>query len=111
MKQVEDRFSRYTPANHPDSLSEALWSHFKDNRQNMTGFRSKMKVWMKLDKEICYVFPDSRTLAFGSTLSGFGSAKSDMDLCIFTNHVQDVGQNKKQREEVNFLHKVRNLIR
>ena len=28
-------------------------------------------------------FPGSRTLAFGSTLSGFGSDTSDMDLCVF----------------------------
>ena len=41
-------------------------------------------MWYELECVIGRHLPGCRTLAFGSTMSGFGSDASDMDICVFT---------------------------
>eukprot|EP00095_Tigriopus_kingsejongensis_P001216 maker-scaffold959_size76551-snap-gene-0.21 protein:Tk01216 transcript:maker-scaffold959_size76551-snap-gene-0.21-mRNA-1 annotation:"poly rna polymerase gld2-a" len=75
-------------------LSTDMARFFLANRQDPEFFRKKIELWASLEDLVSKTFPGGFAQVFGSTLNGFGSSSSDMDMCIFliTNGVEDQSQ-------------------
>ncbi len=96
-------------------LSQNLLDFFCSRRQSSGTFRRKVDYWLSIDRALRSRWPQCRTLAFGSTLSGFGTNSSDMDLCVFFDHAGEQQENasKKVRQKgtVEFLTEIRRMLR
>jgi hypothetical protein len=66
-----------------DQLSKSIWKYVTHHCLNQNQFEKKIKLWLLLDHIVSSRWMDSQVLAFGSTVSGFGSNKSDLDLVVF----------------------------
>lgn len=66
-----------------DSLSQDIWDRFMAAQQTEDTFRKKMNLWRFLYTSIKAIFPRYGLYLMGSTMSGFGSDSSDMDLCLY----------------------------
>ena len=89
-----------------EKLSKEIWSHFARHQQHGKIFRQKIKLWNELERVLRLRFRCT-THVFGSTLNGFGSSESDMDLCMFNGKIIS----KKGQNEVRLLADVRRAIR
>ena len=67
-----------------DPLSKKMWDLFMNQRQRDAEFQRKIDLWVKFDRIIGNEFGYA-THVFGSTINGFGSRNSDMDICVFAN--------------------------
>ena len=89
-----------------DKVSKEIWSHFTRYQQHGKIFRQKMELWNELERVLRRRFRCA-THVFGSTLNGFGSHESDMDLCMFNGQIKA----KKGKDDVRLLAEVRRTIR
>lgn len=92
-----------------DTLSKDIWSHFIQGQQPGPMFKQKIDLWCELDQVLsssfrCFIH------AFGSTLNGFGSEESDLDLCLFYDSESDNAK-QKGRKDVEMLARVRKILR
>ena len=87
-------------------VSKEIWTHFTQYHQNGKIFKQKMELWKELERVLKRRFRCA-THVFGSTLNGFGSNESDMDLCMFNGEVKC----KKGKDDVRLLAEVRRAIR
>ena len=89
-----------------DKVSKEIWSHFTKYQQHGKIFRQKIELWNELERVLRRRFR-CPTHVFGSTLNGFGSHESDMDLCMFNGEIKS----KKGKDDVRLLAEVRRTIR
>lgn len=71
-----------------DEVSNAIWDKFVQNQQTEEMYRNKMELWKKLFYHIKGFYPKYGLFLVGSTISGFGSNKSDMDMCLLVRHAE-----------------------
>ncbi|XP_071449950.1 poly(A) RNA polymerase gld-2 homolog A-like isoform X2 [Hetaerina americana] len=69
-----------------DKLSEGIWDKFFSNQQSEETFRKKMLLWKSLYMLIKKTFPRYGLFLVGSTMSGFGSDSSDVDMCLLVRY-------------------------
>ena len=111
---LEDKFLPKDPpsdhckgvTNRFQKLSREMWYLFNKSQQNGAIFRQKIELWNELERVLRSRFR-STTHVFGSTLNGFGTSESDMDICMFKGE----NSNKKARDDVRLLAEVRRAIR
>uniref|UniRef100_A0A182JZN6 PAP-associated domain-containing protein n=1 Tax=Anopheles christyi TaxID=43041 RepID=A0A182JZN6_9DIPT len=68
-----------------DSLSMDMWRMFHANRQSDATFAKKMRLWEMLYdcfRQMSSWLQKHELYLMGSTISGFGTDTSDMDMCI-----------------------------
>uniref|UniRef100_A0A182HJH5 Uncharacterized protein n=1 Tax=Anopheles arabiensis TaxID=7173 RepID=A0A182HJH5_ANOAR len=68
-----------------DSLSKDMWVMFHANRQSDATFAKKMRLWEMLYgyfRQMSSWLQKHELYLMGSTISGFGTDTSDMDMCI-----------------------------
>ncbi|KAG7207761.1 hypothetical protein KM043_009371 [Ampulex compressa] len=71
-----------------DELSQGIWSKFMSNQQTETIYRNKMMLWKYLYIYIKTAFPKYGLFLVGSTMNGFGSDNSDVDMCLLVRHTE-----------------------
>lgn len=71
-----------------DKLSKAVWEKFEQNQQTETTFCNKMYLWKCLLVYIRSKFPQYGLFLVGSTLNGFGSDISDVDMCLLLRNTE-----------------------
>lgn len=71
-----------------DGLSQDIWKKFMSNQQTETTYRNKMMLWKYLYIYIKTAFPKYGLFLVGSTMSGFGSDNSDVDMCLLVRHTE-----------------------
>nr|XP_033342902.1 poly(A) RNA polymerase gld-2 homolog A-like isoform X1 [Megalopta genalis]XP_033342903.1 poly(A) RNA polymerase gld-2 homolog A-like isoform X1 [Megalopta genalis]XP_033342904.1 poly(A) RNA polymerase gld-2 homolog A-like isoform X1 [Megalopta genalis]XP_033342905.1 poly(A) RNA polymerase gld-2 homolog A-like isoform X1 [Megalopta genalis]XP_033342907.1 poly(A) RNA polymerase gld-2 homolog A-like isoform X1 [Megalopta genalis] len=71
-----------------DNLSKDIWSKFMLNQQTETVYRNKMMLWRYLYIYIKTAFPKYGLFLVGSTMNGFGSDNSDVDMCLLVRHTE-----------------------
>ncbi|XP_043506813.1 poly(A) RNA polymerase gld-2 homolog B-like isoform X6 [Frieseomelitta varia] len=71
-----------------DRLSKDVWSKFMMNQQTETVYRNKMMLWRYLYVYIKTAFPKYGLFLVGSTMNGFGSDNSDVDMCLLVRHTE-----------------------
>lgn len=69
-----------------DEVTGAIWEKFVQNQQTEEMYRNKMQLWKDLFYHIKGFYPKYGLFLVGSTISGFGSNKSDMDMCLLVRH-------------------------
>ncbi|CAG7784890.1 unnamed protein product [Allacma fusca] len=75
-----DGYSRFV------TLDDSIWKKFQINQQSLDVYRKKMDLW----KELFDLFKATHAVNYpryslqvvGSTMSGFGSRRSDVDICL-----------------------------
>ncbi|CAL7941676.1 unnamed protein product [Xylocopa violacea] len=71
-----------------DKLSKDIWSKFMLNQQTETVYRNKMMLWRYLYVYIKTAFPKYGLFLVGSTMNGFGSDNSDVDMCLLVRRTE-----------------------
>ncbi|XP_046400117.1 poly(A) RNA polymerase gld-2 homolog A-like isoform X2 [Ischnura elegans] len=71
-----------------DKLSEGIWDKFFSNQQSEETFIKKMLLWKCLYVLIKNTFPRYGLYLVGSTMSGFGSDSSDVDMCLLVRYTE-----------------------
>lgn len=71
-----------------DKLSKDVWSKFMLNQQTETVYRNKMMLWRYLYVYIKTAFPKYGLFLVGSTMNGFGSDNSDVDMCLLVRRTE-----------------------
>ena len=89
-----------------EKISKEILAHFTNYKQSENIFHQKVELWNELDRVLKRRFRCA-THVFGSTLNGFGSHESDMDLCMFHGQIKS----KKGKDDVRLLAEVRRAIR
>ncbi|XP_046750414.1 poly(A) RNA polymerase gld-2 homolog A-like isoform X2 [Diprion similis] len=73
---------------HWDVLSQDIWKKFMTHQQTEATYRNKMMLWKYLYIYIKTVYPRYGLFLVGSTMSGFGSDNSDVDMCLLVRHTE-----------------------
>ena len=81
-----------------------MWDLFQNQCQRDIEFQRKIDLWVKFDRIIGNEFGYA-THVFGSTINGFGSRSSDMDICVFAN------SDKHRKNLISFLADLRRLLK
>ncbi|XP_026674523.1 poly(A) RNA polymerase gld-2 homolog A-like isoform X2 [Ceratina calcarata] len=71
-----------------DRLSTDVWSKFMLNQQTENVYTKKMMLWRYLYIYIKGTFPKYGLFLVGSTMNGFGSDNSDVDMCLLVRHTE-----------------------
>ncbi|XP_066596030.1 poly(A) RNA polymerase gld-2 homolog A-like isoform X2 [Prorops nasuta] len=71
-----------------DELSQDIWKKFMANQQTEHTFRNKMMLWKCLYVLIKTNYPKYGLFLVGSTMNGFGSDNSDVDMCLLVRHTE-----------------------
>lgn len=71
-----------------DRLSGDIWSKFMLNQQTENVYTKKMMLWRYLYIYIKTAFPKYGLFLVGSTMNGFGSDNSDVDMCLLVRHTE-----------------------
>uniref|UniRef100_A0A336KST5 CSON013906 protein n=1 Tax=Culicoides sonorensis TaxID=179676 RepID=A0A336KST5_CULSO len=65
-----------------DSLSKDIWEKFMANQQSEAMYTKKINLWKFLYLNIKSQFPQYGLYMVGSTIAGFGTDSSDVDMCL-----------------------------
>lgn len=90
-----------------DKLSTEIWNKFIGNQQTEETYKKKMLLWKYLYIFIKTSFPRYGLFLVGSTMSGFGSDKSDVDMCLVVRR-SEIDQ---RSEAVRHLEQMLNYLR
>ncbi|XP_069679891.1 poly(A) RNA polymerase gld-2 homolog A-like isoform X2 [Periplaneta americana] len=71
-----------------DKLSEGIWNKFMIYQQTEDTYKKKMMLWKYLYIFIKSSFPRYGLYLVGSTMNGFGSDNSDVDMCLLVRHAE-----------------------
>ncbi|KAG5326766.1 GLD2A polymerase, partial [Acromyrmex charruanus] len=71
-----------------DDLSEQIWRKFIAHQQTETTYRKKMMLWKHLNTYMKTLYPNCSVFVVGSTMNGFGSNDSDVDVCLLMKHTE-----------------------
>ncbi|KAL7055303.1 hypothetical protein AAHC03_024569 [Spirometra sp. Aus1] len=74
--------THYPVLGYMDSLSIAIWQFFLDARQTSAKYAKKVHLRNAMHMMVSPVFEHSKLFIVGSSINGFGSDQSDMDLCL-----------------------------
>lgn len=85
---ITDKPTDLLAGNEWDEVSASMWDKFVQNQQTEDMYRNKMELWKKLFFHIKGFYPRYGLFLVGSTISGFGSNKSDMDMCLLVRHTE-----------------------
>ncbi|XP_068154503.1 poly(A) RNA polymerase gld-2 homolog B isoform X5 [Drosophila tropicalis] len=69
-----------------DNLSSDIWQRFCNAQQTHKKFKLKMRLWRHLFLWIHPMFARYRICLVGSTITGFGTDSSDIDMCLLPEH-------------------------
>ncbi|KAL9882315.1 uncharacterized protein ACN427_010194 isoform 2-T7 [Glossina fuscipes fuscipes] len=73
-----------------DNLSQGIWKKFISSQQTKETFKQKMKLWRYLYLFIKNAYPRYGLYLVGSTISGFGSDSSDVDMCLVSRSASSI---------------------
>ncbi|XP_016925340.2 poly(A) RNA polymerase gld-2 homolog B isoform X2 [Drosophila suzukii] len=65
-----------------DKLSAEIWKRFRGAQQTHKKFKMKMRLWRYLFLWMNPMFERYRICLVGSTITGFGTDSSDIDMCL-----------------------------
>ncbi|KAL7299969.1 hypothetical protein TKK_0007285 [Trichogramma kaykai] len=91
-----------------DKLSEAIWKKFEENQLTRSTFCHKMYLWRYLYFYIKQRFPQYGLFMVGSTLNGFGTNASDVDMCLL---VRDANPIDPRNEAIYRLGQIMSCLR
>ncbi|OON17070.1 PAP/25A associated domain protein, partial [Opisthorchis viverrini] len=77
-----------------ESLSLTIWHFFTSTRQTKTKYAKKVNLRNALHMVVSGVFENAGLFIVGSSMNGFGSDESDMDMCL-TVTSRDLTQKKE----------------
>lgn len=83
-----------------DSLSQQVWKKFISCQQTEKTYRTKMMLWKQLYIYIRSSYPKYGLFLVGSTMSGFGSDNSDVDMCLLVRHTEEMDQKTEAIEHL-----------
>ncbi|XP_008207094.1 poly(A) RNA polymerase gld-2 homolog A isoform X3 [Nasonia vitripennis] len=106
--QVKQRPSNLLTGSAYDKLSKAIWDKFEQNQLTQSTFCHKMYLWRYLFGFIKSRFPQYGLYMVGSTLNGFGSNVSDVDMCL---HVRDTSNVDQRGEAIYRLEQIMMCLR
>ncbi|KAL1485143.1 hypothetical protein MTO96_032152, partial [Rhipicephalus appendiculatus] len=78
------------------SVSAALWAHYHQHRHTEDLLARKLELHGRLLGKLRTLFPQCGLYIVGSSLTGFGSNKSDADMCLMIT-VDQVDQQRQAR--------------
>ncbi|KAG8233879.1 hypothetical protein J437_LFUL013996 [Ladona fulva] len=90
-----------------DKLSQGIWKKFIANHQSEETFKKKMLLWKHLYILIKNTFPRYGLYLVGSTMSGFGSNNSDVDMCLLVRY----SEMDQRNEAVGHLDQILHCLR
>ncbi|KAM7346995.1 uncharacterized protein ACRADG_006689 isoform 2-T4 [Cochliomyia hominivorax] len=73
-----------------DHLSQDIWKKFIHSQQTEETFKQKMRLWRYLYLFIKNAYPRYGLYLVGSTISGFGSDSSDVDMCLVSRSASSI---------------------
>ncbi|XP_073834169.1 uncharacterized protein [Musca autumnalis] len=73
-----------------DKLSQDIWNKFICSQQTEETFKQKMRLWRYLYLFIKNAYPRYGLYLVGSTISGFGSDSSDVDMCLVSRSASNI---------------------
>ncbi|GAA52296.1 poly(A) RNA polymerase gld-2 homolog A [Clonorchis sinensis] len=82
------------PSVYMESLSLTIWHFFTSTRQTKTKYAKKVNLRNALHMVVSGVFENAGLFIVGSSMNGFGSDESDMDMCL-TVTSRDLTQKKE----------------
>ncbi|KAL0270750.1 UNVERIFIED_CONTAM: hypothetical protein PYX00_008050 [Menopon gallinae] len=88
-------------------LSWHIYTKFRSNQQTQETFRDKMILWKKLYIFIRANFPGFGLYLVGSTMSGFGSNDSDVDMCLLVRHTEM----EQRKEAILYLGQISKVLK
>ncbi|GLH11618.1 Poly(A) RNA polymerase gld-2 homolog A [Gryllus bimaculatus] len=65
-----------------DEASRDIWDKYSRNKQKQTSYEKKVNICRMLSSVLEPVHPGYMFLVTGSTLNGFGTERSDLDICL-----------------------------
>ncbi|XP_071964879.1 poly(A) RNA polymerase GLD2-like [Antedon mediterranea] len=65
-----------------DMLSKDIWEHFLERKQTKADLRRKVALRNDLATVIQFLYPYGGLFLVGSSMNGFGSTDSDVDMCL-----------------------------
>lgn len=89
------------------SVSAALWAHYQEHRHSEDLLERKLELHKRLLGKLRTLFPECGLYIVGSSLTGFGSRKSDADMCLVISNDQD----DQQPPATTILNRVARLLR
>ncbi|XP_041370368.1 poly(A) RNA polymerase GLD2-like [Gigantopelta aegis] len=87
-----------------DKISEAIWCYYVQQRQTEELYQKKIQLRNALYAVLKGVFPYCGLYIVGSSMSGFGTKTSDMDLCLMLSPAQ-IDQKKEATEILFMIHR------
>lgn len=90
-----------------DRLSFQVWDYYLNTQQMSETYRSKLTLWKCLYVFIRSIFPKYGLFVVGSTMSGFGTNTSDVDMCLLVRSTF-VDQ---RCEAINFLEQIQRALK
>ncbi|XP_048732713.1 poly(A) RNA polymerase gld-2 homolog A-like [Ostrea edulis] len=83
------------------NITESIIRYFVDNHQTDTAYRQKLQLRDVLFKIFQSSMPNCGLYIVGSSMSGFGTLKSDMDMCLMI--TDDGVDQKREAPEILYL--------
>ncbi|XP_076443824.1 poly(A) RNA polymerase GLD2-like isoform X2 [Babylonia areolata] len=88
-----------------ERITEAIVEYYNSSHQSEEDLRHKIVLSNCLYAIVRDIFPGCRLFIVGSSLSGFGTHTSDMDLCLLVTQIQQIDQKYEAVHILNAIHK------
>ncbi|KAL3866884.1 hypothetical protein ACJMK2_044137 [Sinanodonta woodiana] len=85
-----------------EQISEAIWTYYLAHKQTMKNYEAKVQLRDALFSVFKGVFPYCGLYIVGSSMTGFSTIKSDVDLCLMVSP-QDIDQKKEATVILNMI--------
>ncbi|KAK7116384.1 poly(A) RNA polymerase GLD2-like [Littorina saxatilis] len=95
----------HVPGQPCERITEAIVQYYNDFHQSEEDLKHKIILSKCLYAIVRDIFPGCRLFIVGSSLSGFGTHTSDMDLCLLVSQIQDIDQKDEAVHILNAVHK------
>lgn len=86
-----------------DVLNCQMWDFYLNNQQTETIYKQKIMLWKEIYNFLGNYFPRYGLFLVGSTLSGFGTNTSDVDMCLLIRQTS-IDQRLESLSFLEFLH-------
>lgn len=103
--QPEGKIIYNVPGDGCDRITEAIAEYYNEFHQSEGDLRHKIMLSNCLYAIVKNVFPSCRLFIVGSSLSGFGTRTSDMDLCLLVTQQVAIDQRHEAVHILNAIHK------
>lgn len=95
----------HIPGQPCERITEEIVRYYNDCHQSEEDLKHKIVLSNCLYAIVRGIFPGCRLFIVGSSLSGFGTHTSDMDLCLLVTQMQDIDQKFEAVHILNAIHK------